>query len=143
MVDRSPWYAEGLHFTCTKCGNCCTGESGTVRVSEGEIDALAEELEIPVVEFRRRYTRRLRGAEVSLVERSNGDCVFWSSEPGCTVYRKRPRQCRTWPFWRAVVHSRERWDEEARGCPGMNGGALHDREEIEALANCDGTRLGK
>ncbi len=142
-MPADPWYQEGLRFACTRCGNCCTGTSGTVGVSDAEIGGLARELQIPDLEFRRRYTRRLRGSRVSLMERSNGDCVFWSPDAGCTVYRKRPRQCRSWPFWRGVVRSRERWDEEARGCPGMGRGALHSHEEIEALANDDGTRLGK
>jgi len=134
------WYGEGLRFGCTRCGNCCTGSAGTVRVSDSEIDALAADLGLQSLEFRRRYTRRLRGAELSLIERSNGDCVFWSPEDGCTVYRNRPRQCRTWPFWRAVVHSEKRWQEEARNCPGMNQGALHNRANIESLASDDGTR---
>lgn len=138
--EFSVWYREGLHFSCTRCGNCCTGSSGTVRVSDVEIDALAADLGLPAVEFRRRFTRRLRGAELSLIERSNGDCVFWSPEEGCTVYRNRPRQCRTWPFWRTVVHSAERWEEEARSCPGMNRGARHHPETIASLAADDGTR---
>ena len=24
------WYADGLRFTCTQCGNCCTGQPGFV-----------------------------------------------------------------------------------------------------------------
>ena len=115
-------------------------QAGGAGLYREEIEALAFELELPTVEFRRRYTRPLRGAEVSLVERNNGDCVFWSPDAGCTVYPHRPRQCRTWPFWRAVVHSRERWDEEAQSCPGMNHGERHESSTIEAIARDDGTR---
>ena len=25
-----PWYNDGLRFTCTRCGHCCTGEPGFV-----------------------------------------------------------------------------------------------------------------
>ena len=139
-AGSTAWYGEALRFSCTRCGNCCTGSPGTVRVSDSEIDALAADLGMPSLEFRRRFTRSLRGAELSLIERSNGDCVFWSPDEGCTVYRNRPRQCRTWPFWRAVVHSRERWEEESRNCPGMNQGARHPRAEVESLASDDGTR---
>jgi len=142
-MREAPWYEAGLDFTCTLCGNCCTGSSGTVAVTEDEIEALAEACDLPTFEFRRRYTRRLRDADVSLTERRNGDCVFWSPVDGCTVYRARPRQCRTWPFWRAVVHSSERWAEEARSCPGMNHGASHSRDEIDELASNDGTRSGR
>lgn len=37
--DNLPWYAPGLSFTCTQCGNCCTGEPGVVWVSDEEIHA--------------------------------------------------------------------------------------------------------
>ena len=138
--EATAWYRDGLRFQCTRCGNCCTGSPGVVRVRDEEIEALASALDLPDLEFRRRYTRRLRNGDISLIERSNGDCVFWSPESGCTQYAQRPRQCQTWPFWKSVVHSRERWEEEALECPGMNRGALHDRDAVERLAANDGTR---
>jgi Fe-S-cluster containining protein len=92
-----------------------------------------------VPHFREVFTRRLRGGALSLRERRDGTCVFYDAREGCRVYPDRPRQCRTWPFWRAVVHSPERWAEEAQGCPGIGRGELHPAEEIaQALAD-DGT----
>ena len=38
---EQPWYAEGLKFTCTQCGNCCTGGPGFVWISREEIRRLA------------------------------------------------------------------------------------------------------
>ncbi len=110
-----------------------------MRVSDAEIEVLARRLGLSEEEFRSAYTRKLRGGERSLRERAGGDCVFWRPERGCGVYPERPRQCRTWPFWRGVVHSRERWDEEARSCPGMNRGARVPAERITELALDDGT----
>lgn len=136
------WYEDGLRFACTRCGNCCRGR-GTVRVSDAEIAALARRLGLAEQEFRALCTRVLRGGEISLRERANHDCVFWERERGCTVYKDRPRQCRTWPFWSAVVHSPERWAEEARDCPGMNRGPRHGAREILALAADDGTLGGR
>ena len=147
MPERS-WYAEGLHFVCTRCGNCCVG-GGTVRVSDEEIGALARRLDLAEAEFRAIYTRPLRDGEISLRERRDGSCVFLArgadgsrgadGPAGCTVHGDRPRQCRSWPFWRGVVHSRERWEEEARGCPGMDRGSRFSAAEIEATARRDGT----
>ena len=97
------------------------------------------ELDIGRDEFRRLYTRHLRGGAVSLVEKRNNDCVFWDRSAGCKVYAARPRQCRTWPFWRAVVHTPETWKDEARSCPGMNQGQSHDAASITATAGNDGT----
>jgi Fe-S-cluster containining protein len=139
MSSAGPWYRDGLRFACTRCGNCCGGDAGTVRVDDAEIAALARHLEMDDAEFRATYTRGLRRGDVSLRERSNGTCVFYDAQRGCTVHPERPRQCRTWPFWRAVVHSPERWAEEARGCPGMGRGPLHGAEWIERTSREDGT----
>jgi hypothetical protein len=110
-----------------------------VRVRDDEIVALARRLRLPQVVFRAIYTRRLRGGELSLREKRNKDCVFFDAARGCAVYPDRPQQCRTWPFWRSVVHSRERWVEEAEECPGMGTGPLHRAEWIECATRADGT----
>lgn len=130
MVEA--WYREGLRFGCTRCGNCCRG-SGTVRVSDGEIAALARRLDLADAEFRAIYTRRLRGGDVSLREKANRDCVFYDRVAGgCRVYADRPSQCRSWPFWSSVLHSPERWAEESEACPGMNQGPHHGLEQIRS-----------
>ena len=142
----TPWYREGLRFECTGCGNCCSGTPGTVLVSDVEIAKLAGSLDLSAGEFRQVYTRVLRKGDVSLREKRNGECVFYRSGEGegsvrgCSVYSQRPQQCRTWPFWRGVVYSPERWAEEAEGCPGMNRGALHSADQILQISENDGTR---
>jgi Fe-S-cluster containining protein len=139
--DERPWYHEGLKFTCTQCGHCCTGDPGFTWVSESEIAALALRLGIDESAFRKRYTRVVwRGGEqrVTLLEQRGGDCVFYKRGTGCTVYEQRPKQCRTWPFWNRVVGAREDWLIESRGCPGMGKGALHTAAEISATAADDG-----
>jgi len=134
----TPWYAEGLRFECVRCGCCCTGEAGRVRVSDREIAALASRLGLAEPEFRARYTRRSRGPDVLLIERRNRDCVFFDSKRGCSVYEHRPRQCRTWPFWTSALESPESWRSQADECRGMNRGPLHGPDEILALAGADG-----
>lgn len=137
----SSWYAAGLKFTCTQCGNCCTGASGFTWVTEDEADALAQRLGLDGAAFRTRYTQLVwRGGEQkrTLLEKPGGDCVFFRRGVGCTVYEQRPKQCRTWPFWGRIVASREDWDDSARECPGMNRGALHPPEHIAKIAADDG-----
>lgn len=139
MTD--PWYADGLRFSCTRCGHCCTGEPGFTWVDDDEIDAISERLGVDRATFLRTYTRRAwRGGRelVTLKEKTNHDCVFWAEGVGCTVYEDRPRQCRTWPFWRSNLAERSDWDEAAKGCPGMNQGEQHPAERIAATAADDG-----
>ena len=124
-----PWYAGGLAFECTRCGNCCTGDPGFVWVNEEEIAALAKFRGEPLREVKALYTRAARG-RVTLREKADGDCVFYDRAKGCTVYPVRPRQCRTWPFWECNVTGPEDWARAAAGCPGCNQGELIPADEI-------------
>ena len=132
-MAAGPWYAGGLRFACTRCGRCCGGAPGTVRVSDAEIAALARRLGLSEAGFRALHTRRLRGGDLSLRERPNGDCVLYQPGRGCSVYEDRPGQCRTYPFWEQNLHSPERWAEEAEACPGIGSGPLFDGERIRRL----------
>ena len=124
-----PWYREGLRFTCTRCGNCCTGEPGYVWVNEDELATLADYLEQPVQEVTARYVRSVRG-QLSLRERPNGECVFWDRAAGCTVYSARPTQCRTWPFWESNIKNEEAWRQTCAVCPGSGQGPIIPVEQI-------------
>jgi hypothetical protein len=138
-VGSGTWYEEGLHFECTRCGNCCGGGPGTILVTDDEIGALATHLGISDAELRAGYTRRLRNGDISLIESDDYDCIFFDRRSGCRVYRERPRQCHTWPFWRSVVFSRETWQEAGDECPGIGSGPRHDPVDILEIARNDGT----
>ena len=140
--ESGVWYEAGLCFTCTRCGNCCSGFSGTVSVNDDEIAALADRLELGVDEFRQQYARVLSDGSISLREKPNYDCVFYDSSQGCTVYEDRPRQCRTWPFWQHVLASPATWENESRDCPGMNRGDHFDLVRIRTLIRSDGVQDG-
>jgi uncharacterized protein len=119
---NSPWYEGGLKFSCTGCGDCCTGAPGYVWVSAAEIEALAAAVGLAVDEFQQRYVRSVRTRK-SLIELANGDCVFFDGATrSCRVYEARPRQCRTWPFWAANVATPAAWQRTAERCPGCNRG---------------------
>jgi Fe-S-cluster containining protein len=153
-----PWYAEGLSFTCSQCGNCCTGSPGYVWISPIEIDRLAEFLELPRKEVISKYCRRLGGRYSLNEQRSpqgNYDCVFLHEEKvtsrragredrmivhtrrTCTIYPVRPLQCRTWPFWEGNLASPQHWRRAAQRCPGMGRGREYSLPEIEALRDAE------
>jgi Fe-S-cluster containining protein len=134
-MNDTPWFASGLRFSCTQCGDCCTGAPGYVWVNQQEIDGLAARLGLEVEEFERRYVRRV-GIRKSLVEFPNGDCVFLDGTTRkCTVYEDRPRQCRTWPFWESNVRTPEAWQQTCAACPGSGRGQLFTVDEIVRQAN--------
>ncbi len=124
-----PWYKDGLPFTCTRCGHCCTGEPGYVWVNDEDLAAIAGQRGETLDEVKALYTRWTpRGR--TLREKSNGDCVFYDREQGCTVYVVRPPQCRTWPFWESNVATPEAWQRTCEVCPGSGQGELISAEEI-------------
>ncbi len=105
---------------CAGCGGrCCTGESGNIFVSPGEIAALAKELDMDEAVFRAAYLQK-RGYRFSLREKVVGmsyDCIFYDRNThGCSVYDARPKQCRTFPFW---DYYKTRVDELKLECPGV------------------------
>ncbi|HEY2412260.1 MAG TPA: YkgJ family cysteine cluster protein [Pirellulaceae bacterium] len=126
-----PWYSGGLKFSCTQCGDCCTGAPGFVWVTNDEIEALAAAIRMEIDEFENQYVRRV-GVRKSLKELPNGDCVFLDGEKrNCSVYSARPRQCRTWPFWDSNLKTPEDWKHTCDVCPGSGKGRLYTLEEIE------------
>jgi Fe-S-cluster containining protein len=129
MVMTTPWYVDGLRFSCTRCGACCTGAPGFVWVNVEEIRSIAEFVGLTEEEFIALHTTvGPRGR--TLRERSNGDCVFWDREVGCKIYPVRPRQCQTWPVWESNVNSPIAWERTKAVCPGAGKGELIPAEEI-------------
>lgn len=129
MSGEETWYRDGLRFTCTRCGHCCTGEPGYVWVSDDDLAAIAEFRGEPIEEVRALYTRMARRGR-TLREQSNGDCVFFRTGEGCTIYPVRPPQCRTWPFWESNVATPEDWERTCGVCPGSGRGEVIPVEEI-------------
>lgn len=132
-ADDAPWYANGLAFACTGCGNCCSG-SGYVWVDDDEVAALAEFQGRPPGEVRLLDTRPVQG-KVTLREHKNGECIYLDGlTKRCSVYEARPRQCRAWPFWRRNLSEEQSWGRARATCPGIDRGQIVPLEEIEAAA---------
>ena len=89
------------HFSCRRCGACCR-TTGYVHLVPGDIDAIAELLQLDVAAFTDRYTRLTRGrAGLSLKEQKDGACVFLDDDNECRIESAKPRQCRQFPaVWR-------------------------------------------
>lgn len=130
-AQRRYFFDQGLRFTCTECGKCCTGAPGWVRVNAEERAALASHLGVDEAAFIRDFTKPMTVPEggLSLREREDGSCVFFHNNR-CTVYHLRPLQCRTYPFWMKNLRSPEAWAAAAKECPGIDQGLLHARDDI-------------
>lgn len=128
-----PFWQKGLRFECVSCGNCCRHEPGYVFLSPEDLERLVRHHGVSRDELVRNFCRVVDlgiADRLSLTEKSNNDCIFWNQ--GCTVYKARPLQCRTYPFWPAILTSREAWTTEGRSCPGIGNGPLRTKSEISA-----------
>lgn len=126
-----PWYSEGLKFSCTECGKCCTGSPGFTWVSDEEIHSMANHLRLDIQEFGRKYLRKIGNKYALLEDPKNYDCIFLK-ENKCSIYHARPKQCRTFPWWHQNLTSQEAWENVARECEGINRGErVTSREEID------------
>jgi Fe-S-cluster containining protein len=134
-IPKDVWYAGGLRFQCTQCGDCCSGSEGYVWVNQQEIDDMARKVGMEPQAFEAAYVKRV-GVRRSLKERTNGDCVLLDEKTRkCTAYEERPRQCKTWPFWDSNIRSPKAWAEAAEACPGCNKGNLVPLESIVEQAS--------
>ena len=132
--DNQPWYKDGLRFTCSGCGDCCTGSPGYVWVNNEEIAKMAALVRLSIKDFEAEHVRQI-GVRKCLIEYENGDCVFFDNKSRkCGVYSARPRQCRTWPFWNSNIRTPDAWAETCQVCPGSGQGRLYQLEEVQQQA---------
>ena len=127
LDQRSYFFDEGIRFECGRCGNCCTGDPGIVRVNEHEIADIAAYLGTPVSTVVETFLYPW-GNGLSIKEASDGRCLFF--EDGCRIYPARPTQCRTFPFWFANLRSEARWNKIRNQCPGIGAGRLFTKADI-------------
>ena len=137
--EKSQFYAQGLRFSCKRCSACCRFDAGYVFLSRKDTSSLCAALNMQYEEFLDVYCRWVPGeqgkSQLSLKEKQDYDCIFWSAEQGegCLVYETRPLQCRTFPFWDSVMNSKKSWKLTAGNCPGMDQGEIHSQDSIRKM----------
>lgn len=131
------WYKDGLKFKCTGCGKCCTGGPGTVWVDDDEVKEIADTLGCPENVFKTNFTRIVDG-ERSLNEKKNYDCIFLKDNK-CQIYKVRPKQCRTYPWWPENIKTKKDWKALKKECEGVEhpDGEIIPLSEIEKNLNLE------
>jgi hypothetical protein len=144
MTGADPdFYAKGLRFACTGCGECCRARHGKpswVYVTLDERRRLARYLQLATRAFTRRYCARTLG--FWHLKEPSRDCLFLDGAR-CTVYAARPGQCRTFPFWRENMTATAWNGAVARECEGVNRGRRWTRAEIERRLRDEERRDGE
>jgi len=114
------WYKNGLYFKCLKnCSKCCTGSPGYVWLTKSEIEKISKFLKLSIKDFLKKYTKQVKG-KISLLDNfKNYDCCFLKDQK-CQIYKIRPKQCLTFPFWKSNLKSLKNWQAEKKHCPGID-----------------------
>jgi Fe-S-cluster containining protein len=126
------FYKSGLRFSCTRCSSCCRYQPGYVFLTEADMKQLQRATGLSRGELATAYCRQVSVSGISrlsLKEKANFDCIFWERD-GCRVYRHRPLQCRSFPFWASNLASEAAWEDLKDTCPGVGCGKTRSRRTI-------------
>jgi Fe-S-cluster containining protein len=104
-------------------GKCCSGPSGNVWLTKTDAEQISSKLEIEPKAFLKKFARWVPRIERwTLIEKTRGDhfdCIFLENGKTCAIYDVRPTQCKTYPYWPAVMESKETWESEKQDCEGI------------------------
>jgi len=132
-------YKKGIKFECQGSGNCCVsrGSYGYVYLSKKDLKRFSEFFNIPINKFKEKYCQITDGFIHLIEKRSfNGKCLFLKKNK-CSVYKARPSQCRTWPFWNENMNSKVWNDNISINCPGIGKGKIHKSKIIKSFLKED------
>ena len=80
---EKPWYADGLKFQCSMCGNCCSGPEGEIPVLLQDRRRLAKHLGLSLRAFNQHYTTISKNTESRILKmnptpgkKESLDCIF-------------------------------------------------------------------
>ena len=129
----------GIKFSCQSSGNCCVsmGNHGYVYLSKDDLNTLAIFFNQNKNEFKKKYCKITNGfIHLKEFKKNKGNCLFLINNR-CSVYKARPIQCRTWPFWNENMNAKT-WNKEiALFCPGIGKGRKYTKENILKILEKD------
>jgi Fe-S-cluster containining protein len=85
-----------VFYECQRCGWCCT-RPGFVKLTECDVDAMADYLEMDSKDAIEAYTELHSSRQyLMLKNQPNGACIFYDGQ-GCKIHPAKPAQCRGFP----------------------------------------------
>ena len=139
MQDNLINFKNGIRFECQGSGKCCVSRDsyGFVYLSKIDLRRFSKYFKLSLNAFKKKYCQITDGF-IHLAEKDElkGNCIFLKDKM-CTVYKSRPSQCRTWPFWNENMKTKL-WNENIKSfCPGIGKGKLIQANEIEKKIKAD------
>lgn len=136
MIDNN--FKNGIKFKCQGSSNCCVshGQNGFVYLSNKDSKKIAEFLNINIKIFISNYCDYTDGYLHLKEINKNGDCRFLKNKR-CSIYKYRPTQCKTWPFWSENMNAKEWNNNIINFCPGIGKGNKINFSKIIKIINKD------
>ena len=131
-------YSKEMRFQCQGSSNCCIsrGSYGFVYLSKKDILRLSKYTDLSIKDFIKLYCEKTYGFVHFKERRKNSECQFLEKKR-CSIYKARPTQCRSWPFWSENMKTKI-WNEEIQSfCPGIGKGKIIQQSQIEKNINDD------
>jgi len=125
-------YTKGLRFECQGSSNCCVsrGSYGFVYLSKKDIKILSNYININNNDFLKIYCDITDGFTHLKENKDNPDCQFLINKK-CSIYKARPTQCKTWPFWSINMNAKTWNNNISKFCPGVGKGKIVSKKQID------------
>ena len=129
---------KGTNFECQGSGNCCVsrGSYGYVYLSLLDRQRLAKSFKLSLKKFTQKFCDKNNRYYHLKELKKNGDCIFLIDKR-CSVYKSRPIQCRTWPFWKENMKVKEWNNNIIKFCPGIGKGNKVSLLKIKKIIKYD------
>jgi len=140
MKSTAFYHQQPLKFECTQCGQCCRGKGSYVFLHQDEVEKIRRIVNVSAYLFKKNFLDTHPEGDLVLAQRGSGDCVFLvdksqttsgNQKMGCHIYKNRPVQCSSYPFWPEILTSKKTWLQEAEQCEGINRGNDVSSKTIE------------
>jgi len=145
MKSTAFYHQLPVKFECTQCGQCCRGKGSYVFLHQDEVEKIRRIVNVSAYLFKKKFLDTHPEGDLVLAQRGNGDCIFLlessamnrlnttshNRKMGCQIYKNRPVQCSSYPFWPEILTSKKTWLQEAEQCEGINRGNDVSSKTIE------------
>ncbi|MDC1296574.1 YkgJ family cysteine cluster protein [Alphaproteobacteria bacterium] len=131
-------FDNGIKFECQGSSNCCVSREsyGYVYLSKKDVNRFSSFMKLKITDFIKLYCEKTDGFLHLKESLKNKNCQFLNNKK-CTVYKARPTQCRTWPFWRENMNAKT-WNKEiSKFCPGIGKGNKISKNKIDKSIELD------
>ncbi|MBF0376431.1 MAG: YkgJ family cysteine cluster protein [Desulfamplus sp.] len=119
IINKDGFPFEFNQIACSSCSaKCCSGISGNVWVNAIDIRNICNMLEINIFDGVNKFFEK-RENRYSIRECFDGReyrCIFLDNYNRCSIYKVRPFQCQTFPFWE---YFKRNIDKLICECPGI------------------------